>query len=85
MVDKLHEYQGFSGRFHEMRDNVKSQYTSWREENQQRSLLQVLISKVSPSHDGGLDPDEKANDLNNSCRNADYSHIYRSVLNYNCI
>lgn len=80
MVDKLHEYQGFSGRLHEMRDNVKSQYTSWREENQQQNLLQLLISKVTPSPGRGLDPDEKANGLSNSSNN-DYSHIYRSVLN----
>lgn len=64
-----------------MRDNVKSQYTTWREENQQQNVLQLLINKVTPSPDGGLDPAEKANGLNNSCSNNDYSHIYRSVLN----
>lgn len=61
-----------------MRDNVKSQYTSWRgEENQQQNLLQLLMSKVTPSPGSGLDPDDGLN----SSSNNDYSHIYRSVLN----
>uniref|UniRef100_A0A336M410 CSON011274 protein n=1 Tax=Culicoides sonorensis TaxID=179676 RepID=A0A336M410_CULSO len=79
MVDKLHEYQGFAGRFHEWRDNVKAQYTTWREENRQQSLLQLLINKVTPSPGGGLNPDENTNCNGLSDSNAnDYSNIYRS-------
>lgn len=81
MVDKLHEYQGVSGRFHEWRDNVKGQYTTWREENQSQNFLQLLISKITSSGPGGgLGSEENGNGLNKSSNDNDYSHIYRSVL-----
>ena len=31
MVDKLHDYQGLVGRFHNLRDTVRSRWCAWRE------------------------------------------------------
>ncbi|XP_011140951.1 proton-associated sugar transporter A [Harpegnathos saltator] len=31
MVDKLHEYEGFAGRFHGVRDIIKERWNSWKE------------------------------------------------------
>lgn len=28
-MEKLHDYQGWTGRYHEVRDTVKSRYTQW--------------------------------------------------------
>ncbi|XKL66957.1 hypothetical protein PGB90_010377 [Kerria lacca] len=33
MVDKLHEYQGPLGQLHTIRDNLKSNFTTWKENN----------------------------------------------------
>lgn len=32
-MEKLHEYQGWGGRFHEWRDDIRDRYTNWREGN----------------------------------------------------
>jgi solute carrier family 45 protein 1/2/4 len=64
-MDKLHSYQGWTGRFHEWRDNTRRRYTNWREENGDQNLVEMAksyarkMSTVETKTDG------------------DYSHIYR--------
>lgn len=31
MVDKLHEYQGLTGRFHGFRDKIQEKWSGWKE------------------------------------------------------
>lgn len=61
-MDKLHSYQGWLGRFHEWRESLREQYTSWREENPQ-TVIELLQKKVYG------EPSESSDE--------DYSHIYR--------
>ena len=68
-MDKLHSYQGWGGRFHEWRDNIRSNYSNWKEEHEGEGLVDLTknyVSKISvnnPTTDGN-----------------DYSHVYRLVL-----
>lgn len=71
-MDKLHSYQGFSGRFHEWRDDLKARYANWREDHEDESLVDLTKNLARGASQGDKD---------------DYSHIYRSVdaiqpLNY---
>lgn len=61
-MDKLHSYQGWSGRLHEWRDNFRE----WREEHRGASLVDLPknISSAKNQHQNG--------------GQEDYSHIYRS-------
>lgn len=65
-MDKLHSYQGFSGRLHEWRDNIKTKFASWREDHEGESLVD-LTKSVTRNASGGGSGDKE-----------DYSHIYRS-------
>ena len=62
-MDKLHSYQGFSGRFHEWRDDLKAKFANWREDHEGESLVDLAKNTSRKSETGG----------------GDYSHIYRSV------
>lgn len=64
-MEKLHAYQGWGGRFHEWKDDLRARYDNWREEHPE--TLIELVKKVATEqadHGGATD---------------DYSHIYRSV------
>lgn len=65
-MDKLHSYQGFSGRFHEWRDDLKAKFANWREDHEGESLVDLTKNTARKSENGGGDKE-------------DYSHIYRSV------
>lgn len=65
-MEKLHSYQGFSGRFHEWRDDLKAKYANWREDHEGENLVDLTKSLARNSAQGGDDKE-------------DYSHIYRSV------
>lgn len=41
-MDKLHSYQGFSGRLHEWRDDLKAKFSSWREDREGDNLTKQL-------------------------------------------
>lgn len=63
-MEKLNEYQGWTGRLHEFRDNVKEKCR----ENSHGNVVQALIQRclsTGPASDG-----EAGNE-------PDYSHIYR--------
>ena len=69
-MEKLHDYQGFSGRFHEWRDDLKAKFANWREDHEGESLVDLAKNsarKSAGSETGGGDKE-------------DYSHIYRSVM-----
>ncbi|CAH1281697.1 unnamed protein product [Diabrotica balteata] len=64
MAEKLYEYQGFSGRIHTIRDNLREKYSAWKE-NDDRNLVKWLTDKCF---------------CTNNTDGADYpefSHIYR--------
>lgn len=65
-MEKLHSYQGWGGRFHEWKDDLKARYDNWREDHPE--TLIELVKKVTSEqteHGGGATDD--------------YSHIYRFV------
>lgn len=41
-MDKLHSYQGFSGRLHEWRDDLKAKFSNWREDREGDNLTKQL-------------------------------------------
>lgn len=61
-MEKLHTYQGWGGRIHELRDTIRERYTNWREEHPETVL--ELIKK------GGRTASETQ-------QTDEYSHIYR--------
>lgn len=66
-MDKLHSYQGFSGRLHEWRDDIRARFANWRENHEGESLVDITKSFTSKSASAGGDKE-------------DYSHIYRSGI-----
>lgn len=71
-MDKLHEYQGTSGRFEEWKNNIKEKYANWKEEHENESLVDIGINfaKSATSKSPGNESEN------------DFSHIYRSVNNF---
>lgn len=63
-TEKLHQYEGFLGQLHTIRDNFKNKWNTWKEENP-GGLPGILKNKFELSH-------EKS-----SVVYEDYSHIYR--------
>jgi solute carrier family 45 protein 1/2/4 len=69
-MEKLHEYQGVSGRLHEIRDDLRLKISNWRESHDGDNIVDLTknyVRKISTSGRRGSDKDN------------DYSHIYRSV------
>lgn len=64
-MEKLHSYQGFGGRLHEWRDDLKAKFSSWRENHEGDNLVDLTKSLAQKSRGEGADKE-------------DYSHIYRS-------
>uniref|UniRef100_A0A146LVX5 Membrane-associated transporter protein n=1 Tax=Lygus hesperus TaxID=30085 RepID=A0A146LVX5_LYGHE len=65
-MEKLQEYQGFTGRLHGIRDNIKEKYQAWKEN---RSFqLNLLHKPPQPPTQEGPPSDSKE----------DYSHVFRS-------
>lgn len=65
-MEKLHSYQGWGGRFHEWKDDLRARYDNWREEHPE-TLIELVkkVTREKADHGG------EATD--------DYSHIYRLV------
>lgn len=63
-MEKLHEYQGWSGRFHEWRDNIRNKFTSFREEHPE-GLVELAKTSASNQMKGNANAAQ------------DYSHVYR--------
>lgn len=66
-MEKLHEYQGWQGRFHEWRDGLREKFSSWREENP-GTMIELVKKKAADAVRSDTDPQ-------------DYSHIYRFLYN----
>ncbi|XP_055908140.1 proton-associated sugar transporter A [Eupeodes corollae] len=64
MVEKLHEYQGWSGRLHEWRDGIRERFSSFREQHPE-SLVEMAKTAASDQMKG------------NTAVGDDFSHIYR--------
>lgn len=62
-MEKLHEYQGLTGRLHQWRDNIREKYSTNQENS--TSFLERVKSTAKDQLKG------------NASANADYSHIYR--------
>lgn len=63
-MEKLHEYQGFTGRLHELRDNIKEKVSRYHE--QTPSNIVELAKNTANDHLKG-----------NANADQDYSHMYR--------
>lgn len=63
-MEKLHEYQGLTGRLHQWRDNVKEKYTSINNQG-----FTNIFEKAKTTASDQL--------KGNASANVDYSHIYR--------
>ncbi len=66
-MEKLHSYQGWGGRFHEWKDDLRTRYDNWREEHPE-TLIELVkrVTREQAEQAGGGATD-------------DYSHIYRLV------
>lgn len=64
-MEKLHEYQGWSGRLHEWRDGIRERISSFREQHPE-NLVEMAKTAASDQMKG------------NTAVGDDYSHIYRS-------
>lgn len=80
-MDKLHDYQGVAGRWHELRSNVSQWRSEWRERHPGgvRQYLKDTILQAGPSHTS----DPIGTDTEHGVRTGwnegavDFSHIYR--------
>lgn len=70
-MEKLHEYQGVSGRLHEWRDNFRAKIATWRENHEGENLVDLTKSYATKAASGSGQGNK-----------GDYSHIYRSVSQF---
>lgn len=68
-MEKLHEYQGWGGRFHEWRDTIREKCVNWRDEHP-GNVIEIVKKAVADA----VKSDEDQND---------YSHIHRFVFGSN--
>lgn len=66
-MEKLHDYQGWGGRFHEFRDNTKARFENWREEHPE-SMLELFKNTIHKHTSQNAD---------SNALDVDYSHVYR--------
>lgn len=64
-MEKLHSYQGWGGRIHEWRDDIKVRYENWRETHPE-TLIELVKKTARQQATENSDPD-------------DFSHIYRYI------
>lgn len=69
-MDKLHSYQGMTGRIHEVRDDLRTNYTNWRDQHP-GSFIQLVKNAVYTEPGDGKDTDI------GSSKEIDFSNIYR--------
>lgn len=69
-MEKLHSYQGFTGRIHEIRDNVKTKIASWRETHEGENIVDLSKDYAKKVATGRSDGGGKSS-------SGDFSHIYR--------
>lgn len=50
-MDKLHEYQGWAGRFHEWQDQLRERYNNWRQENPETGIELIKKTIQNQSND----------------------------------
>lgn len=65
MAEKLYEYQGFIGRFHEFRDNLRDSFTACKEKHPD-GFFKYFKDKMF-----SREPQSDVKEFE------DYSHIYR--------
>ncbi|XP_058445608.1 proton-associated sugar transporter A-like [Malaya genurostris] len=72
-MEKLHDYQGLTGRFHEWKDTIRAKHAEWREERS-AGLAQYIRNIIKPPNQqqANLNPDAQWNE-----GIVDFSHIYR--------
>lgn len=68
-MEKLHEYQGVSGRLHEIRDDLRSKLSSWRETHDGDNIVDLTKNYARKISTGRRE----------SGKDNDFSHIYRLV------
>lgn len=63
-MEKLHDYQGLTGRFHQWKDNIKESYNEFRSERP-TNIVEIVKSAVNRQLKG------------NASANNDFSHVFR--------
>lgn len=67
-MEKLHSYQGWTGRFHEWRDSLREWYGNCKDKPIKDTLIELVKNGI------------RADDAENgSPATQDYSHVYRLV------
>lgn len=74
-MDKLHDYQGWTGRFHEFKEGLRAKHAAWREQRTGGFTQYIRDSIRAPN------PRQDNIDTNAPWgeSNVDFSHIYRYV------
>lgn len=70
-MEKLHSYQGWSGRIHGIRDEIKSKVSNWKEEHEGENIVDLTKNYARKISTGRQD------------NSNDFSHIYRLVYAQN--
>lgn len=72
-MDKLHEYQGWTGRFHEFKEGLRTKHAAWREQRP-GGFTQYIRDRIIPPNQRQdiIDPNAPWGESN-----VDFSHIYR--------
>lgn len=73
MVDKLHNYQGFYGRLHHIRDKAKEKFSNWKGEDRE-GVKGIAMNIIKTDFCSLAAPKEESIE--------DYEHIYRCVVGY---
>ena len=68
-MEKLLEYQGVSGRLHEIRDDLRSKLSSWRETHDGDNIVDLTKNYARNISTGRCE----------NGKDNDFSHIYRLV------
>ncbi|XP_055541477.1 proton-associated sugar transporter A [Wyeomyia smithii] len=74
-MEKLNEYQGWTGRFHEFKENVRAKRDTWKEEHNYVGLVQYIKDRLRAS--GNQRENDPSSGVPWDDRDADFSHIYR--------
>ena len=67
-MEKLHNYQGWSGRLHTLRDDIHSKISTWRESHENDNIVDLTKNYARKISTGRCEENGKDND---------YSHVYR--------
>lgn len=69
-MEKLHSYQGWGGRVHEWRDQIRERYANWREQHPE-TVIELIKKGARPSQSG-----DEYSHIYRSILNSEWIHFY---------